>query len=68
MAKKENYKKGFSAHIAWVERKKVEGQTPVRAAAQRDYRIAALQQRLAEGRMTDKNEDELSRLRAEIGR
>ena len=68
MAKKENHNKNFSGCKAWVDRKKAQGRTPVRITAQRDYRITALRQRQDEGRMTDTNRAELSRLESEIAR
>ena len=64
--RKDNSRKHPYVRQQWMEKKKEGRLNPVAIAAQRDYRINALRQRVAEGRMTDNNRKELDRLLAEI--
>ncbi len=66
--RKDNSRKHPYVRDQWIKAKREARLNPVAIAAQRDYRIAALKQRDAEGRMTDGNREELSRLEAQIAR
>jgi hypothetical protein len=62
MAKKEKTNKNHRANEAWLERKKELNQTLPYQNAQKMYRRACLKVRIAEGRITDKNREEMRRL------
>jgi len=62
MAKKEKNSRNHRGFEAWVERKRELGQTLPYQNAQKMYRRACLKVRIAEGRITDKNREEMRRL------
>jgi hypothetical protein len=55
-------KKNGYGHEAWLKRKAERNTAPERKEEQLAYRIACLQQRETESRLTEKNKSEMERL------
>jgi hypothetical protein len=60
--KKMNHDKNFTANRAWQDRKRQANADPTHQTFQRLWRLDCLRTRLAEGRMTEKNQAEAKRL------